>query len=95
MGHDSWPTGLNPALIYKDDTDDEDKYPCKVCGQVYSEHDYLLDHEIAEAKSLGYIVTICETGEERGAGPGSTSFTFIVRPPENPCDVDYMEGVSS
>lgn len=70
-------------------------YPCKHCGGHYNAHDYLLDREIKEARGRGYIVLVCETSQERGAGEGSTSFTRIFQPPENPCDDDFMREISS
>ena len=71
-----------------------DNHPCAKCGGHYDDHHYLTDDDIKEAEKGGYTVSICDEGRQ-DTGPGSTLFCVVTPPPDNPCDSDFMEKISS
>lgn len=66
-----------------------DEHPCPECGGHYKDHFHLDDAEIEKAKKDGYTVSIC------GVYPNSKHFVSLQAPPEDPCDSDFMEDISS
>jgi hypothetical protein len=66
-----------------------DEHPCPECGEHYDDHLHLDDAEIEEAKKDGYTVSIC------GVYPNSKHFVSLQAPPEDPCDSDFMEDIST
>ncbi len=79
-----------------------DKYPCKHCGGHYDNHCNLSEAEIWDARDQGCVVNICETrrrwtytdDNEEGVEE-KVFFCLVVTPPEDPCDEDFMEEIST
>ncbi len=78
-----------------------DSTPCSWCGTANNEHAHLYGKEIKKKRGCGNHVMICEGPDY----PNDDSllaikwliFRCVVTPPipDNPCDSDFMEDISS
>jgi hypothetical protein len=64
--------------------------PCKICGNPGKEHIYLTSKEVDGYSLDGYDVKVCVHYDEE-------TIICLVNPPppDNPCDSDFMEEISS
>ena len=74
--------------------------PCEYCGHPDNKHDFLITEEIEEHRKKGSHVSICEAEGssvmlEMGIGRLLGWRCYIHAPPEDPCDDDFMEGISA
>jgi hypothetical protein len=62
---------------------------CDICKRVNTTHHYMTPEEIRDAQDRGCTVDICVEGEE--------GIYVVVTPPtpDEPCDSDFMEDISS
>ena len=67
---------------------------CPACGGVHSQHDFFYEEELKEYRDKGYKVTICDTNEG-GQWPKGIMWVNLTPPPDDPCDSDFMEDISS
>ncbi len=65
-----------------------DKYPCEKCGAHYDKHYSLTKEEIWDARDQGCVVNVCREACEK-------YFCRVLPSPDNPCDNDFMEDISS
>lgn len=78
-----------------------DSNPCSWCGTVNNKHSHLYGKEIKRKRELGNAVLICEgpafpVGDENLLEITWLMFRCVVTPaPENPCDSDFMEDIST
>ncbi len=77
-----------------------DRYPCIHCGSHYNNHMNLSQDDIDHARDRGCVVHICEkrqryTFDEDGYEEGPAFFCVVITPPDDPCDSDFMEEISS
>ena len=68
--------------------------PCQKCGGDGSQHDFFFEGELQEYRDKGYTVMICDTNEG-GVWPEGIMWVNLTPPPENPCNEDFMEDISS
>ncbi len=72
------------------------RHPCKECGRHYNDHNIMSQAEIDDARSQDCVVEICRTFDGNGAGREDRAFfCVVITPAEDPCDVTYLEGISS
>jgi len=73
-----------------------DTHPCHHCGGHYDDHDYLTLEDIDAALAQNCAVRTCEVHEDRnGPGQGRTYFVRVYPLPDDPCDKEFMEDISS
>ncbi len=71
-----------------------DAHPCKQCGGHYNDHNYLTIEEIDDALEQGCAVRTCEVYPYLNRK--CVTYLVVVYPlPDNPCDEDFMEDISS
>ena len=79
----------------------DDSNPCAWCRTANNKHSHLYGNEIKRKRELGNAVLICEgpdfpVGDENLLEVTWLMFRCVVTPaPENPCDSDFMEKISS
>ena len=98
--HELFDSRCDPPCGYCGDSDHLDKWlddhPCPFCGGHYNDHNYLTAEEIDDAREQGCTVDICDNHvEDQDQNRGSTLFCMVTRPPEDPCDSAFMEGIST